>query len=200
MDQLGRGLLLTGAQRAFERPPRSLQVSLLTSLCALPVIGLVWVIVHGLGANLALMVVGLHSVMFAYLGRDDRESPYNLVAVGGFVLFVLLTFWTKLHLRAVHAYIIPVGLGVLLLLHLLRARIEPRTRSGVRLLTLLSMLGSAGALRLPRSALSGDLQFGAHSPLPSRDGPGQLAEGAFVSGAGFRRVDRGADFALWPRC
>ncbi len=98
------------------------------------------------------MVVGLHSVMFAYLGRDDRESPYHFVAVGGFVLFVLLTFWTKMHFRAAHAYVIPVGLGVLVLLHLLRARIEPRTRSGVRLLTLLAMLGSAGyyALLDPR--------------------------------------------------
>ena len=78
---------------------------------------------HGLGADLALLVVGLHSVMFAYLGRHDRTSPFTLVALGGFVLFVLLTFWTKLHFQALHAYIIPVGLGVLGLVHLLQDRI-----------------------------------------------------------------------------
>ena len=74
-------------------------------------------------ASLALLVVGLHSVMFAYLGCQDRQSPFTLVALGGFVLFVLLTFWTKLHFQALHAYIIPVGLGVLGLVHLLQDRI-----------------------------------------------------------------------------
>jgi hypothetical protein len=141
---LAVSFLLTGAQRAFENQPRPMHLSLLTSLCVLPVIGLVWVLVHGLGANLALLVVGLHSLLFAYLGRDNRESPFNLVAVGGFVLFVLLAFWTKLEFRAVHAYVIPVGLGVLVLLHLLRDRIELQTRNVIRLITLLAMLGSSG--------------------------------------------------------
>jgi len=136
--------LLTGARGLFERQPRPLATSLLISLCALPVLATVWVVVHGLGANLALLVVGLHSVMFAYLGRNDRESPFTMVALGGFVLFVLLTFWTKLHFRALHAYIIPVGLGVLVLVHLLRDRIVPATRNAIRLVTVLAMLGSTG--------------------------------------------------------
>jgi hypothetical protein len=141
---LAVSIFLTGARGLLERQPRPLATSLLTSLCALPVLAMVWVMVHDLGANLALVVVGLHSVMFAHLGRQDRESPFTLVALGGFVLFVLLTFWTKLHFHAVHAYIIPVGVGVLVLVHLLRDRIVPATRNAVRLVTLLAMLGSAG--------------------------------------------------------
>jgi len=136
-----------------------MHLSLLSSLCALPVIGFIWVLVHGLGPDLALLVVGLHSLMFAYLGKDDRESPFNLVAVGGFVGFVLLAFWTKLEFRAVHAYVIPVGLGMLVLLHLLRDRVEPATRNVVRLITLLAMLGSSGfyALMDPRHPVTFNL-------------------------------------------
>ena len=66
---LAVSILLTGARGLLERQPRPSGASLLTSLCALPVLAMVWVLVHGLGANLALLVVGLHSVMFAYLGR-----------------------------------------------------------------------------------------------------------------------------------
>ena len=139
---LAASTLLTGARGLLERQPRPLATSLLTSLCVLPVLAMGWVVVHGLGADLALLVVGLHSLMFAYLGRNDRQSPFTLVALGGFVLFILLTFWTKLHFQALHAYIIPVGLGLLVLVHLLRERIAPATRNAVRLVTLLAMLGS----------------------------------------------------------
>ncbi|MBN2505245.1 MAG: hypothetical protein JXQ71_00985 [Verrucomicrobia bacterium] len=141
---LGVSVLLTGARDLLERQPQPLARSLLTSLCVLPLLAMLWVVAHGLGANLALLVVGLHSMMFAYLGRNDRESPFTLVALGGFVLFVLLTFWTKLHVHAVHAYVIPVGLGVLALVHLLRERMAPATRNAVRLVTMLAMLGSSG--------------------------------------------------------
>lgn len=141
---LAVSFLLTGARPAFQGHSRPMHVSFLTSLCLLPVIAFVWVIIHGLGSNLALVVVGLHSLMFAYLGKDRRESPFNIVAVCGFVLFVLMTFWTKLHLQTLQAYVIPAGLGVLALLHLLRERIAPAARNAVRLITLLMMMGSAG--------------------------------------------------------
>jgi hypothetical protein len=118
---------------------------------ALPVIALVWVLVRGLGVNMALLVVGLHSVMFAYLGKDDRESPYNIVALAGFVAFILMTFYAKLHLRMLHAYIIPVGLGVLILQELFRSRIRPDSANWIRLLTLMAMLGSAGYYALADS-------------------------------------------------
>jgi hypothetical protein len=135
---------LAGAKQAFDLQPRSLRVPLLTTMLLLPVLALVWVLGHGLGVNLALLVVGLHSVLFAYLGKGDRESPYNIVALGGFVAFILVTFYSKLQFRAVHAYIIPVGLGVLVLQELFRQRIKPDARNGIRLITLMAMLGSSG--------------------------------------------------------
>ena len=42
------------------------------------------------------------------------------------------------------AYVIPVGVGVLVLLQMLRNRITPDARNKVRLVTVLSMLGSTG--------------------------------------------------------
>ena len=135
---------LTGAKQVFDLQPRALRVPLLTTLCLLPVMALVWVVVHGLGVNLALMVVGLHSVLFAFLGKDNRESPYNILALAGFVGFILLTFYSKLHLQAVHAYIIPVGLGVLVLQELFKKRMQPEARNWIRLFVLMAMLGSTG--------------------------------------------------------
>jgi hypothetical protein len=135
---------LAGAKQVLDLQPRSLRVPMLTTLCALPVIALVWVVVHGLGVNLALMVVGLHSVLFAFLGKDNRESPYNILALAGFVGFILLMFYTKLQLRVLHAYIIPVGLGVLVLQELFKKRIPQETQNWVRLVALMAMMGSAG--------------------------------------------------------
>ena len=135
---------LTGAKQVFDLQPRALRVPLLTTLCLLPVMALIWVVVHGLGVNLALMVVGLHSVLFAFLGKDNRESPYNILALAGFVGFILLTFYSNLHLRAVHAYIIPVGLGVLVLQELFKKRIQPEACNWIRLFVLMAMLGSTG--------------------------------------------------------
>jgi len=65
---------LAGAKQMSDLQPRAQRVPLLTAMLLLPALALVWVLVHGLGVNLAL-VVWLHSVMFAYLGKDNRESP-----------------------------------------------------------------------------------------------------------------------------
>ncbi|HEV7502803.1 MAG TPA: hypothetical protein VGQ33_22450, partial [Vicinamibacteria bacterium] len=67
----------------------------------------------------------------------------NLAALGGFVGFLLVVFWSKLHLRVLHAYVIPVGLGVLALLHVFGRDLPADTRNRVRLVTMLSMVGSA---------------------------------------------------------
>jgi len=142
---------LAGAKQVFYLQPRAMKVPLLTTMLLLPGLALVWVIIHHLGVNLALLVVGLHSVMFAYLGKDNRESPYNILALGGFVAFILVTFYSKLHLMAVHAYVIPVGLGVLVLQELFRKRINPAARNWIRLVTLMAMLGSAGYYALADS-------------------------------------------------
>jgi len=135
---------LAGAKQVFDLQPRSLRVPLLTLMCSLPVMAMAWVMIRGLGVNMALLVVGLHSVIFAYLGKNERDSPYNIVALAGFVGFILITFYSKLQFRAIHAYIIPVGLGVLILQELFQTRIRPETRNWVRLMTLMAMLGSSG--------------------------------------------------------
>ena len=135
---------IAGAKQALGLQARTLRVPLLTTLCVLPLISLIWVLVHGLGVNLGLIVMGLHSVLFAYLGKDRRESPYNILALAGFVGFILLTFYSKLHIQALHAYIIPVGLGVLVLQELFKNRISPDARNWIRLLVLMAILGSSG--------------------------------------------------------
>jgi hypothetical protein len=140
---LAASFLLAGAKQVFDLRPRKQRVPIVSAIFILPVVALIWVLVHQLGANIALLVVGLQSLMFAYLGKDERESPFNIVAIAGFVAFVILTFWTKLHLTAIHAYIIPTGLGILVMLQLFRERVTPPTRNGVRLVVLLSMLGSS---------------------------------------------------------
>ena len=150
---------LAGVKQTLDVQPRALRVPLLTTLCVLPVLALGWVMGQGLGVDLALMVVGVHSVLFAYLGKDSRESPYNIVALAGFVGFILLTFYSKLQLRALHAYIIPVGMGVLVLQELFKKRIHPDARNGIRMVTLIAMLGSTGyyALADPSHAISFNL-------------------------------------------
>ena len=135
---------LCGAKQLIDARPREIRIPLLGTLLSLPVVALIWVIYNQLGSDVALLVVGLHSLMFTFLGKDDRESPYNIVAVGGFVTFVLLFFWSQLELRLFHAFVIPVGLGILVLLQLFRGRIDVDTRNRIRLVTLVAMLGSAG--------------------------------------------------------
>src|SRR6185295_13015318 len=87
-----------GAKQILERQPRELLIPLKSTLLALPIFSVSWIALHHLGTDLGLLVVGLHSAAFTYLGKDDRESPYHLVAIGGFVAFVSLLFWSKLHL------------------------------------------------------------------------------------------------------
>jgi len=140
---LAASLLLTGAKDAFDRRPKELRTPLLGSLLALPALAIVWTVVHGLGSDVGLIVVGLNSLMFAYLGRERRDSPYNLAATSGFVAFVIIVFWSKLELRTLHAYTIPVGLGVLALVQMFGRNLPPDTRNRIRLVTLLGMLGSA---------------------------------------------------------
>jgi len=140
---LAASLVLAGAKQTFDDRPRELRLPVTTTLLALPVLAIVWTLVHHLGTDVALVVIGLHSLMFAYVGRDRRDSPYNLAALAGFVSFLLIIFWSKLHLRVLHAYVIPVGLAVLVLLHVFGRDLPADTRNRIRLLTMLAMLGSA---------------------------------------------------------
>ena len=135
---------LAGAKQILPLGPREARIPLLGTLLTMPAAVMIWVLIHGLGTDTVLLVVGLYSLLFAYMGSDERESPYHIVAMGGFVAFVLIVFWTKLELRAISAYVIPVGLGTLTLLQMFRDKVSPVVRNEVRTLTLLAMLGSAG--------------------------------------------------------
>lgn len=135
---------LTGCKQIFPLEQRAVRIPLMGTLFTLPIVALVWVLYNHLGTNVALLVVVLHSLMFSFMGKDDKQSPYNLVAMSGFVSFVLMLFWNKLELRVLHAYTLPVGIGVLILLQMFRDRIAPDTRNRIRLVTLVTMIGSAG--------------------------------------------------------
>lgn len=132
---------LTGARGAIERQPREARLSLTGTIVALPVAAMAWTLARGLGTDITLVVLGLHSVMFTYLGRAERESPYNFVAVGGFVAFTAVLFWSKLELRVLHAYVIPVGIGLLVLLQLFGREIKAELRNGIRTTIVLCMVG-----------------------------------------------------------
>jgi hypothetical protein len=122
---------------------RRIRVPLAVTLVVVPIAAIAWIIIQELGTDLALLVLGVQSLQFTFLGKDRRDSPFNLFAVGGFVAFVVLGFWTKLELRFFQAYVIPVGLGVLALVQLFGARLRPEARNVVRTVTVLAMLGSA---------------------------------------------------------
>ena len=141
---LGVSFVLAAARNAIARQNRGLRVSLLATLWLLPLLELGWVVLHGLGTDTALVVLGMHSVIFAYMGGSERESSYNAGAVAGAVAFAVVLFWSRLELRFVHAYVIPVGLGVLGLLQLYGRELAQKTRNGVRMATLVAMLGSTG--------------------------------------------------------
>jgi hypothetical protein len=136
--------VLTGAKGKIDERPHEERVPATVALWALPALTLLWTLGHDLGTNTSLQVVGVQSVLFAFLGKDDRESPYHVVAVSGFVAFVCMVFWGKLELHVLQAYVIPVGLGILALLQMFERRVDPVTRNQVRSITLLIMLGSSG--------------------------------------------------------
>ncbi|MCP4173757.1 MAG: hypothetical protein GY758_23635, partial [Fuerstiella sp.] len=135
---------LTGFKQVFDVQQREARIPLMGTLFTLPAVALIWVLYNHMDSNVALLVVGLHSLMFTFMGKDEKESPYNVVALAGFVAFVLIVFWSKLQLRVIHAYTLPVGTGILVLLQMFRRHIEPGARNRIRLATLLIMIGSAG--------------------------------------------------------
>ena len=140
---LALAAIVAGVQRFIPPDARELRWPGVVASLALPVLGLLQVALEDLSSDLALLVIGLHSLIFAYLGRGSRESPYNVLAVIGFVAFVLIGFWDRLELRVVTAYVIPVCLGLLVLLHLFGQHVTKTTRNAVRSTVLLAMIGSA---------------------------------------------------------
>jgi hypothetical protein len=141
---LGVFLVFSAMRERLDSGRRHVLIPVQVGLLGLPAFSLAWSLLHPVGAEFALLLVGLHSAAFAFLGRDDRESPYHLVAIGGAVTFACVLFWSKLHLREVYAYVEPVGLGVLVLVQLFARKVAPEVRTGVRATALVGMLGSVG--------------------------------------------------------
>ncbi len=135
---------LAGAKEVLDLRPREVSVPVTSSLLLMPVVALVWTSVHpDLGSREALLVLGINSLAYSFMGRDDRESPYNLGAVAGFVGFVILTFWSELGLHSIQAYVIPVGIGILVLSQFFRARLSAGVRTQVRFVASMAMIGSS---------------------------------------------------------
>lgn len=135
--------ILTSVKPLIDKQPRQIRYPFLSLLLGLPLFSGAWVLAHHMGTDMVLLVIGLQSLLFAFLGKDDRESPYHVVSVMGFVAFLVIVFWDRLELRYLHAYTIPVGLGILVLLQLFKNRIPVDVRNRVRLVTLLVMVSSS---------------------------------------------------------
>jgi hypothetical protein len=140
---LALSALLTGGKPWMDRQEPCLRRALHGALILLPAATVLGVILLGLRSEVGLVVLGLHAVFFAYLGRAARTSAYHALSVASAVAFVLLLFSAQLELAVAGAYIIPVGLGVLVLLQLFGADLEVATRNAVRFVVLCALLGSS---------------------------------------------------------
>jgi hypothetical protein len=109
---------------------------------------------HLWNTDLPLFVSAIHAIQFGYLGRNDRSSPFRAGAVVGAVAFCLIAFGLRLHLRHAYAYVVPIGMGVLVLLRLFQDKMEARDRNTVRTVVLLSMIASTAYYVVADSKLS----------------------------------------------
>lgn len=135
---------LAGAKSWIDRQETHLRYSLVGTMLALPVVAILWTVTRNLGTDIALVVIGLNSAIFAYLGKGTRSSKYNIVAIIGFMAFVILFFWQRLHLSFAQAYVLPVGLGLLMLLHMFGKDMPSTTRNRIRLTILAVMFSCTG--------------------------------------------------------
>ena len=141
---LGASIAFSAAKRLVQHERPGLGWTMTGTVWLLPVLQCVWLLSTRMGADLTLLVIGVQSMLFAWQGGGRRDSPYNAVAMLGFVGFVCLLFWAKLDLRCVQAYTIPSGLGVLGLVWLFGQHMPPPLRYAVRLVAVVTMLGSCG--------------------------------------------------------
>jgi hypothetical protein len=141
---LGASLAFSAAKRLVHQRQPGLTRTMTGTIWVLPILQCVWLLCFRLNADLTLLVLGVQACLFAWQGGGQKDSPYNAVAMLGFVGFICLLFWAKLDLRCLQAYTIPCGLGMLGLVWLFGDRIAPGLRTAVRGATVLVMLGSCG--------------------------------------------------------
>ncbi len=141
---LGASIAFSSAKRLVWHKQPGLARTMTGAVWLLPLLQCLWLLTNHLSADLALIVIGVQAMLFAWHGGGKRDSPYNAVSMLGFVGFVCLLFWARLDLRCLQAYIVPVGLGVLGLVWLFGEHMSSALRNSVRLVTVLAMLGSCG--------------------------------------------------------
>ncbi|MDX9979471.1 MAG: hypothetical protein RBU25_05400 [Lentisphaeria bacterium] len=152
---LGLSSLACALDRVFARQPDYARRPLTVLHWGIPAVNTLWLLTHRLwGGDMALFLSALHSLQFGYLGRREKGSPYQAAAVFGAVVFCLLAFGTRLHLRQAYAYVVPIGFGTLALVHLFGERMQPADRNTVRSIALLAMLGSTVYYVIADSRLS----------------------------------------------
>ncbi|MDD7986259.1 hypothetical protein PQO01_15015 [Lentisphaera marina] len=136
-------LTIAGLKPFIDETEKEMKNPLLGVLFLMPIIALGKSFYYGLGTDYILMILGVNSLIFSFLGKDDRESPYHLIAMIGYVSFTSMTLWNKLELRTLHTYVIPSGVGVLMILQLMKNSLSSQKRNVIRLVTLLMMVSTS---------------------------------------------------------
>ncbi|MCM8535421.1 MAG: hypothetical protein NE334_05750 [Lentisphaeraceae bacterium] len=147
-------LSIASSKSWIDRCERQLQIPVLTMLFLLPAAALSWSIYNNMGTDYTLAIIGTNSLIFTFLGKDNKTSSYNFVAIGGFVAFSMIALWSKLEIHSLHVYVLPTGMGVLILLQLFHDKINIEARHRIRLVTLIIMMATVGYYALiaePRS-------------------------------------------------
>jgi hypothetical protein len=108
----------------------------------MPLATLSWIFFNGLGTNLAIIALCLHSVSFLFIGGRRRGSPFHVLATVGFVALTTLTVYDTLGLRSLQAFALPLGAGILVLVQLLADVIPKPNRNGIIATTQTLMIGS----------------------------------------------------------
>ena len=135
-------LIISGAKAYIAKLQEELQVPLLSCLFLLPCFSLSWTIYHNLSMDSILMILGIHSLIFSFMGAGNKKSIYNFMAVIGFVAFTIIALINKVDIQTTHVYILPTGIGVLALLQLFHDQVEAETRQVIRLITLVIMVAT----------------------------------------------------------
>ena len=147
-------LFITSSKQWVEQSERYMKMPVLCLLFLVPAAALAWSAYHGLGTNYTLAIIGMNSLLFTFLGKDNRQSPYNLLAVSGYVAFTIIALWSKLEIHSFHVHVIPTGMGVLILLQLFHDKLSAESRREIRFITLTAMVSTAAYYALvaePRS-------------------------------------------------
>ncbi|HPG30767.1 MAG TPA: hypothetical protein PLQ81_08290, partial [bacterium] len=141
---LAVSFIIAGVKQLIYRQKRNMRFSFILTLFVMPVFAVIWTMFHRLGVNMTLLVIGLNSMIFCYYGKDEKDSLYNIAAVIGFVVFCMLLLWTKLEIRYLHSFVIPVSSGILALSQIFKKSLARETLAAVRFTGIASIIGCSG--------------------------------------------------------